>query len=211
MAFANYRTRRLFGEVLVDKGLVESPDIHKALYEQQVSERFPRPKIGEILVRTRRLSQWEIAPALAEQLGLELVVADFEYNISADVLAEVFAPVAALYRAIPIRREGDALVVVSADPESIAGNLERLLDGKIVWAVASKEDISKALAKCYQVNPDEVLETLSQKSEPKPEDKPKPVPSNLTHEELCQEIQALKKRVADLESCSDPLNFRLSI
>jgi len=201
-----FEKRKLFGEILVGRCYVGESDIFKALDKQKTT--MSHQRIGEILVSMGRISPTRIAPILADQLGLGLVSAHSLENIPAEVLAEVDVGVAVLYRIIPIRKEGEVLVVASADPEAIAEKFEQLTGKKIAWVVANKESISEALPKCYPlavkatlkevISHLELVDSLP-KQEMIKEVEPEPVPDGLTLEELWRELQHLKERVVELE------------
>ncbi|MFA5784309.1 MAG: hypothetical protein WC962_05475, partial [Phycisphaerae bacterium] len=65
-------TEMLFGEFLVSKNLINRHELGEALAEQR-----DRPgRLGEILIRLKKLSSEKVTQALAEHLGIEHVRLD---------------------------------------------------------------------------------------------------------------------------------------
>ncbi len=152
------QTQALFGQCLVDKGIITQKQLDEAVHKQQTS--MSRRRIGEVLVRLGYMSKSHITDGLAAQLGIPLVkLADRE--IPDRVRNQIEVGVAQLYRVIPIAEENGTLVVATADPTNInqLDNLEKLLDRPIEPQLASPEDISGALARYYGLN-DATVETM---------------------------------------------------
>ena len=100
------------GEMLVELGRLEPQELKLALALQH---EHPDTPIGEILVDHHFVNEFQVVEVLADQLGLPAVKAD---SAAFDPQLLKRAP-AAVYKAnlfVPVRREGDRVVVVFADP-----------------------------------------------------------------------------------------------
>ncbi len=191
---------QLFGEMLLADGLITKAQLEEALHKQQTT--MGHRQIGKILVRLGYISKSHIPPVLARQLGLELVGRKAMENIPPRIVNRIDGNIATLYRIIPVRGSEKGLVIVMADPSSeIVEKAEKLLaDIKIVWAVATYEDISWALLKYYGLKDEDVEKMLESVTKPffgpicHPSVAKKPPVTNLFLE---QRVEELEKIVAE--------------
>jgi type IV pilus assembly protein PilB len=107
--------RRLLGQVLKAQGVLREGQVQEALAEQ----RRHGGLIGQCLVQLGHCSPAQVARALAEQAGLELVDLDRVAPEKA-ALALVDASAAHTYGVLPLRVEGRTLVVAISDPLNTA-------------------------------------------------------------------------------------------
>ncbi|MBI4559413.1 MAG: Flp pilus assembly complex ATPase component TadA [Candidatus Hydrogenedentes bacterium] len=142
------QTYSLFGQKLVEGGIISQQQLDEAIHKQQTS--MSHRRLGEILVRLGYISKSHITEGLAEQLGIPIV------NLSDREIPErirnlVDTTIAQVYRVIPIAEEGAKLVVATADPTNInlLDNLGRLLERPVEAYLATPEQISIALSKYY--------------------------------------------------------------
>jgi len=111
-AIRSGRVQAPIGDLLVELGRLEPHELKLALTIQR--ER-PATPIGEVLVDNHFINEHELVELLADQLGLEAVSLD---TLSFDSQLLRRTPVAT-YRThgfIPLRREGERVVVAFADP-----------------------------------------------------------------------------------------------
>jgi len=64
-------TYTLFGQRLVERGIITQQQLDEAIHKQQTS--MNRRKLGEILVRLGYISKSHIVEGLADQLGIPIV------------------------------------------------------------------------------------------------------------------------------------------
>ncbi len=139
-------SRKPLGMVLVDRGLCSQADVEHALSEQASAGGH----IGEILIAMGKLEADDLAVALGVQAGLSPIDLD-EVEVSDAVTARMDAGTCELYRVVPVRVEGDVLVVALADPlnVNILPDLSFTLGCEVRGAIASEGAIDRALRRLY--------------------------------------------------------------
>jgi len=134
--------RERMGEVLVRTGLISDADLDVALLEQsRIGGR-----LGDVLVRSRRITEDQIAQALAQQKGLEhvnLAVAPVD-GTAANLLSARFLQRRSV---IPIRIEGEKLVLAMSDPLDVESidETEMLTGLHVVPVVATASQVDRAI------------------------------------------------------------------
>lgn len=103
--------RALLGQVLKDLGHVHEGMVQEALLAQQESGK----RIGETLVGLGHINAEQLAEALAKQAGFGFVPAA-ELICDPEIRSKVDAASARVYGVLPLRAEGEELVVALADP-----------------------------------------------------------------------------------------------
>ncbi len=137
----------VLGVLLVRDGAITPAQLTAAL---ETKREIPAKRIGEILVEQGAATRSQIARVLAEQHELpflELTAIMIEPE-AATLLPEQLAK---RYNAIPVRLEGDAVVVAVADPTNIMHSDDlRLAIGMAVKVVVAPSDaIDFAIQKTY--------------------------------------------------------------
>jgi type IV pilus assembly protein PilB len=107
--------RRPLGQILQDKKLITQEQLEEAL---NVQKNTSGAKIGRVLVDLGYVSQQDIDRAYAEQLGYPYLELD-KTSVDEEVSKTLPQSVARRYKAIPIRRNGNRLVVALADPTNV--------------------------------------------------------------------------------------------
>ncbi|MDO8669633.1 MAG: hypothetical protein Q7K65_05045 [Candidatus Buchananbacteria bacterium] len=131
------------GEILLDQNLVTKDQLAVAHKLKMTS--MSHRKLGEILIRLNFVSKASVKRALAKQLYLEYVAS--LKTISQSTLNLVDQSITKLYNVIPLREDGDKLVVIALNltSENDRENLSRLLGREIVFAASDPEVISEFL------------------------------------------------------------------
>jgi type IV pilus assembly protein PilB len=107
--------RRLLGQVLKGRGAVRESQIQEALEEQRAHGGL----IGQCFVALGVCAQGDIVMALAEQAGMETV--DLATVTPTDEALElVDSSMAHAFTLLPLRLDGDVLVVALGDPQNTA-------------------------------------------------------------------------------------------
>ncbi|UCH34230.1 MAG: Flp pilus assembly complex ATPase component TadA [Armatimonadota bacterium] len=131
--------KKPIGQILLDRGLITQEQLDEALTIQTSTTE----KLGRILVDRGYVKEKDVLGAYAEQIGVPFVELD---RTQIDEQAAKSIPQSMIQRhsAIPIRREGNRLVVAMADPTNVfALDDIRLMTGYEVEPVlASAEDIA---------------------------------------------------------------------
>ena len=134
------------GEILVDLGYSEQTDVDEALNRQ----RSGGGRLEDTLVQSGKISPEMLARSLAMQLGYEFIE---ESNIKVDPYAVTLVPEATArrYSAMPIRLDGNTLIVAMKDPRHVfALDDIRLITGKELQpAVATEGALSNLINRYY--------------------------------------------------------------
>jgi type IV pilus assembly protein PilB len=131
--------KKPLGQILLDRGLITQEQLDEALAIQTSTTE----KLGRILVDRGYVKEKDVLRAYAEQIGVPFVELD---RAEIDEQAAKSIPQSMIQRhaAIPIKRNGNRLVVAMADPTNVfALDDIRLMTGYEVEPVlASAEDIA---------------------------------------------------------------------
>ncbi len=110
------RIKDKIGKILLDQGLITEKQLEIALKEQE--KRNYKDKLGKILVEKKFITEEELVNALSIQLGIPVVDLN-NYEINKDVVGLLPENMIKKYRAIPINRLGNTLIVAMEDPTDI--------------------------------------------------------------------------------------------
>jgi type IV pilus assembly protein PilB len=139
------------GEILVDLGYVTQLDVDEALNRQ----RSGGGRLEDTLVQSGKISPEMLAKSLAMQLGYEYLD---EGNAKVDpyVVSLVPEPTVRRYQAMPIREDGNTLVVAMKDPRHVfALDDIRLITGKEIQpAVATEDTLIRLINRFYREGAD---------------------------------------------------------
>lgn len=134
------------GTLVYRAGLMPLETVNRALVEAADSGR----RLGEVLLEYG-LPERELTRLLAAQHGQEFVDLT-EYPIDPDVVHSLPRPVAEMYCALPLRREGDCTIVAVPDADN-ASHLTRLreaLHGPLRLVTAARSDIKEAIERMHE-------------------------------------------------------------
>ena len=109
--------RRRLGDVLVESGLLTPQQLELALEEQR-KDSGPRRRLGQVVADLGLAAERDVAKALADLLGLELI--DLSRMVPApDVVRLLPRAVAERTRVLVLDRTPTGLVVAAADPTNV--------------------------------------------------------------------------------------------
>lgn len=156
----------MFGQKLVDRGVITKDQLEEAVHRQQTS--MSGKKLGEVLVRLGYISKSHISEGLADQLGIPIIKIS-EREIPERTRGLIDVRIAQVYKVIPIEEEGPVLKIATSDPTNINAmdNLSRLLERPVEPVLATSEEISEALNKYYglaETTVETMLSTVSSAS-----------------------------------------------
>lgn len=144
------------GSLLVQRGMLSTPDLDRALAEQRSSGE----RLDQVLVRLGLVERQTVLDAIGEQLHMPVV--DLEtLTIDPGVLALLPAKLVYKQRCVPISRNNSTLTVATSDPfELSAADEIRLLTGcAIDFVLADEHELHKFIRTHYGVGGD-TLESL---------------------------------------------------
>ncbi len=100
------------GEILVGKGWLSRDDLEAALVEQEKTGEL----LGRLLMSKYGLEEEKLYQVLAEQAGLEFKMELGNLELQNEVTALLLRPDALRYQAVPIRQDGQQVLIILADP-----------------------------------------------------------------------------------------------
>ena len=156
--------RRIFGQLLKDKGFVTDNQIQEALAIQKQKG----GPIGDILVSLHYVTNDQIMLAMGEYLGQEIVNIE-GMDIPSEIINMLSPAIAQLYRIIPIHLKDDTLTIVQADAlnfETI-DDLRLMLKHQIKLVLCHKDIVLCALEKHYPKRHESVEQLLLEFKEDK--------------------------------------------
>jgi len=136
------RRRVRLGEVLVEAGLITQTQLEQALQSQQATGE----RLGRVLVSMGLASQDAIAKAIASQLGLEYVNVQTT-SIAEDVLTILPEAQIRRHQVLPLRAEGEALVIGMVDPLDVLAldDIRRVAGRDLIPAVITQDGFQHAV------------------------------------------------------------------
>jgi type IV pilus assembly protein PilB len=135
------------GTILTGSGLLTEEQLNHALEAQ--AHRGGR--LGEVLVELGYVTTQQIAGAVAEQCELELIDLDAS-EVDSEAVALLPEPLARRYQALPIRRDGNGLLLAIADPTNLrnADDLRLALGMNFRCVVAESQQLERVLGRVYR-------------------------------------------------------------
>lgn len=147
---------RRIGQILVDLGFINEDQLELLLEEQQHRQ---HELLGRIAESMGLITDEQLANALAEQLGLQ-VVSLSDTVIPPDVLKYVTEPMAHLYRIVPLGFRDNTLTIAMCEPQKlhVLDELRNFLGYEIRAVVATEKELLGALDRYYTAH--ESVETI---------------------------------------------------
>ncbi|OKL38250.1 GspE/PulE family protein [Domibacillus mangrovi] len=140
--------RKRLGDILVETGLVTESQLESALSEKPSDQ-----KLGDALLQRGYITEQQLIEVLEFQLGIPHVSL-YQYPIDMKILMLIPKELAKKNLIIPLKKEENRLFVAMADPMDYYTIEDlRLSTGfQIVSAIASKDDIIRAINKYYDID-----------------------------------------------------------
>lgn len=133
------------GNLAVERGFATEEQIAEAAAEQQRTGGL----MGRILVEQGVLEELQLAELLAQQAGLE-TAADLDGEDLDSSLAEVLLRLEAVqFQAVPLRDEGDAIVIAVADPRRMP-DIEAIVTRPVRFVVAAEQAVRRRIEELYE-------------------------------------------------------------
>jgi len=130
------RRRVRLAQLLLDAGHITDLQLEQALQLHHATGE----RVGRVLVRMGAASQDVVAQAVADQLGLEFVHIQ-AITVPGEMLMMLPENIMRRYQVLPIRLEGDVLVVGMIDPLDVVAldDIRRILDRDLISAVITED------------------------------------------------------------------------
>ena len=150
---------RRIGQVLVDMGFITDEQQELLVDEQHEHQ---GQLLGKVAIDMGLINEEQLVQALAEQLSLS-TTSVAEITIKKDVIGMVTAPMAQMYRIVPIEFDGDTLTVAMCDPQnlSVQDELRTFLGFNIRVVVTGESGMTSALERYYGESTDSVESIVS--------------------------------------------------
>jgi type IV pilus assembly protein PilB len=150
---------RRIAQVLVDMGFITDEQQELLVDEQH---EHPGQLLGKVAIDMGLINDDQLSQALAEQLSLHSVSVQ-DIKVKNEVLAMVAAPMAQMYRVIPIEFDGDTLTVATCDPQnlSVQDELRTFLGYNIRVVVATEPAMASQLERYYGESTESVESIVS--------------------------------------------------
>ncbi|KYD32810.1 GspE/PulE family protein [Parageobacillus toebii] len=148
--------RKRLGDLLVEAGLITEAQLEEAL-----KEKAPGQKLGDALLQRGYITEQQLIEVLEFQLGIPHVSL-YRYPIDPKVTNLISKEFAKRHMVMPLKIEGERLLVAMADPMDffVIDDLRLSTGFHIETAIASKDDILRAINKYYDM--DESVEDFLQ-------------------------------------------------
>jgi type IV pilus assembly protein PilB len=147
MALSYRLSTRRFGELLLDRGLLNADQLNEALRQRQ----DPRERLGQTLVRLGLLTESDVVLLLSEQFSLP--TADRDRLSKADPAAVQLIPehLARQANLLALRRDDTTLEVVVGDPLDVVSldHLRALTGCTLKVWIAPPSDVKEAVDEFY--------------------------------------------------------------
>jgi type IV pilus assembly protein PilB len=140
--------RKRLGDILVESGMLKEDQLKKALEEQKKS----KLKLGEYLLQAGYITEQQLIEILEFQLGIPHVNL-FRYKLDFSLTSIVPEETAKRYLLVPLKKEGNQLVLAMSDPlDYYAIDEIRMSTGFIISPViATQNEIERAIARMYSM------------------------------------------------------------
>lgn len=134
------------GDLLVELGLISHSDLEAGLSLQ--AEEKPKKKLGEVLVNHNFIDEHKMIEVLSLQLGFPFVEPEFT-EIDRELFSRATINVYETHHFIPIRREGDKILVAFADPldHRDIERADNIFNKKVLPAITTRKSIREALSR----------------------------------------------------------------
>jgi type IV pilus assembly protein PilB len=122
----------------------------------------PGQLLGKVAIDMGLINDDQLSQALAEQLSLHAVSLG-DIKVKSDILGMVAAPMAQMYRIVPIEFDGDTLTVATCDPQnlSVQDELRTFLGYNIRVVVATEPAMTSQLERYYGESTESVESIVS--------------------------------------------------
>jgi len=149
--------KKLLGQVLLEKTLVNEDQLKAALDVQEINGKA----LGEVLVDLGYTTSKLIMEVMSDYLGMEIINLE-DVDFTQDLLDKIPPSIAQLYRIIPIAFKEPVITIAQQDPLDIqqVDDLRFLLKYEAKPVLVEREDVANAIDKYYPGGHESVEEIL---------------------------------------------------
>ncbi|CAN7573472.1 ATPase, T2SS/T4P/T4SS family [Paenibacillus sp. LjRoot153] len=170
--------RKRIGDLLVESGLISEEQLKNALREQKELNM----RLGDVLITRNYITEQQLIEVLEFQLGIPHIQL-YRQKIETKIINIIPQRLAEQHQVLPIRTEGNKLILAMADPlDYFAIDELRMTTGfRIEPTIASKDELQRAIKRYYglQESVEQIMQNLNMREaeEAKPivEDEDSPV------------------------------------
>lgn len=156
--------RKRIGDLLVEAGLISEEQLQNALKEQKEL----KMRLGDVLITRNYITEQQLIEVLEFQLGIPHVQL-YRQKIDTKIINIVPQRIAEQHQVLPLRTEGNKLVVAMADPlDYYAIDELRMSTGfRIEPTIASKDELQRAIKRYYglQETVDQIMQNLGSRED----------------------------------------------
>ncbi len=136
-------TEHLFGELLVSKGLLARKELMEALNDQ----REHGGRLGEVLVRLKKLRTEDVTRTLSEHLSMEYVSLNDISEIDINIARMLPESIAKRFCLLAIGEEEEKIIIAMADPLNVIAidTITLKIKRQIKVVISSPEEINQAI------------------------------------------------------------------
>jgi general secretion pathway protein E len=140
-------SKRLIGQILLKNGCLTPDQLDEGLAKQEDSDK----RIGEILIGLGSIKEEDLLHALSEQFGLPFLRSLTPEMADRELIARVPRNFAQAHQLVPLKRDGDAVVVATADPLNTQplDDIGLLLECETHVAIAKAAEIAHVINTVY--------------------------------------------------------------
>ncbi|WP_409346899.1 GspE/PulE family protein [Paenibacillus sp. MBLB4367] len=151
--------RKRIGDLLVEAGVISADQLLQALKEQKEWNM----RLGDVLITQNYITEQQLIEVLELQLGIPHIQL-YRQKIDTKIINIIPQRLAEQHQVLPIRTEGNKLVLAMADPlDYYAIDELRMSTGyRIEPTIASKDELSRAIKRYYglQESVDQIMSNL---------------------------------------------------
>ncbi len=147
MQYLDKIVKKMLGDILVQEGLIEQAQLDDSLTEQSRTGKL----LGEILVESDLVTEWDIAKVISKQYQIPFILAS-SYDIAPDV-SSLFEPQFLMkHQFIPLDRFGDTVTIAVGSILSmeIVDAVRQATGSDPFVYVGLASDVRNTLLKTYQ-------------------------------------------------------------
>ncbi|KIY22382.1 GspE/PulE family protein [Mesobacillus subterraneus] len=144
------QTRRRLGDLLIESGLLTEEQLQITLQDKPAEQ-----KLGDALLHRGYITEQQLIEVLEFQLGIPHISL-YRYPFDTSLFNLISKETAKRNLVIPLKKDGDKLYVAMADPMDFftIDDLRLSTGFHIETAIATKDDIIRAINKFYDIDED---------------------------------------------------------